>query len=138
MSLYETIGTNNPSYLLADPQGVDVIAIPCEPGNGIVKRGTIMYRKETGLWSPAAAENAIAANQLAVLDETVNTAGVATSTATIAEDARAYRAGRFIRGKVTLASDAAVTASVEVVLRTQGILFDQMVGNGTFKNTVNT
>ena len=138
MSLYETIGTNNPSYLLADPQGVDVIAIPCEPGNGIVKRGTIMYRKETGLWAPAAAENAIAANQLAVLDETVNTAGVAATGATIAEDARAYRAGRFIRGKVTLANDAAVTASAEVVLRTQGILFDQMVGNGTFKNTVNT
>ena len=138
MSLYEKIGTNNPSYLLADPQGADVIAIPCEPGNGIVKRGTIMYRKETGLWAPAAAENAISANQMAVLDETVNTAGVAATGATIAEDARAYRAGRFIRGKVTLASDASVTASVEVVLRTQGIVFNQMVGSGTFDNTVNT
>lgn len=39
MSMYEVIGTNNPEYLLADPQGADIIAIPCEPGNGVVKRG---------------------------------------------------------------------------------------------------
>ena len=45
MSMYEVIGTNNPEYLLADPQGADIIAIPCEPGNGMVKRGTGMYRK---------------------------------------------------------------------------------------------
>ena len=28
MSLYEVIGTNNPEYLLADPQGADVMTIP--------------------------------------------------------------------------------------------------------------
>lgn len=136
MSLYEIIGSNNPTYLLADPKDSDVISVPCEPGNGIVKRGTILYRKDTGLWAPAAAANAVATNQLAVLDETVDTTGVATASATIAEDARAYRAGHFIRGRVTLASDAAVTAAAEVVLRAQGIVFDQMVGTGTFNNTV--
>lgn len=136
MSLYEVVGRKDPSYLLSGPQGADVIAIPCEPGNGIVKRGTVMYRKETGLWAPAAAENAVVNNQLAVLDETVDTAGLDAGTKTIAEDARAYRAGHFVRGRVTLSADAAVTAGVEVTLRAQGIVFDQMVGTGTFDNSV--
>lgn len=130
MSLYSKIGESSPTYLLADPQGADVIAISCKPSNGTVKRGTVMYREANGMWSPAAAANAVAANQLAVLDETVDT----TASATIAEDARAFRAGRFIKGKVTLAADAAVTADVEVVLRTQGIVFDPMVSNETFNN----
>lgn len=130
MSLYSKIGESSPTYLLADPQGADVIAISCKPGNGTVKRGTVMYREANGMWSPAAAANAVATNQLAVLDETVDT----TASATIAEDARAFRAGRFIKGKVTLAADAAVTADVEVVLRTQGIVFDPMVSNETFNN----
>lgn len=136
MSLYETIGTNNPSYLLAIPTGADVFGIPMEPGNDIVKRGTIVYRKASGLWAPAAAANAVITNQLAVLDETVDTTGLVSGNKTIAEDARAYRAGTFIRGKVTLASDAAVTAAVEVVLREQGIVFDQIVSTATFDNTV--
>lgn len=135
MALYETIGTNNPSYLLADPIGADVFGIPMEPGNGTVKRGTIVYRTATGLWAPAAAANAVITNQLAVLDETVDTTGLETDEVTIAEDARAYRAGTFIKGKVTLASDAPVTAAVEVVLRAQGIVFDQMVSTSTFNNT---
>lgn len=136
MSMYEIVGKNNPTYLLADPQGADVIAIPCEPGNGTVKRGTVMFRKATGLWAPAATENAVITNQLAVLDETVDTTGVDGGTATIAEDAKAYRSGRFIRGKVTLANDAEVTAAAEVVLRAQGIVLNQMAGTGTFNNTV--
>lgn len=136
MSMYDVVGKNDPTYLLADPQGADVIAIPCEPGNGTVKRGTVMYRKATGLWAPAAEGNAVITNQLAVLDETVDTTGVDTGTAKIAEDAKAYRAGRFIRGKVTLAGDAPVTAAAEVVLRAQGIVLNQMAGTGTFNNTV--
>ena len=136
MSLYETIGTNNPSYLLAKPDNADVIGIPMEPGNGIVKRGTIVYRKDSGLWAPAAAANAIITNQLAILDETVDTTGLATEDATIAEDARAFRGGHFVSGKVTLALAAAVTAAVEVVLREQGMVFDQMVSTATFDNTV--
>ena len=28
MSMYEVIGANNPEYLLADPNGADLIAIP--------------------------------------------------------------------------------------------------------------
>lgn len=136
MSLYETIGTSNPSYLLADPQNADVIGIPMEPGNGTVARGTVVYRKSTGLWAPAAAAQAVITNQLAILDETVDTTGVATEDFTISEDARAFRAGHFVAGKVKLAADAALTDAVIVVLRNQGIVFDQMVSNAAFDNTV--
>lgn len=135
MALYETIGTSNPTYLLADPQGSDLIPVSMEPGNGTVKRGTVIYRKSTGFWAPAAADQAVITNELAVLNETVDTTGVADgSSGTIAEDAHAFRAGRLIAGKVTLANDAVLTDAVKVVLRTQGIVLDPMVGTATFNN----
>ena len=65
--LYSTIGTRTYANLLADPQGADVIAIPCKPGNGEVAAGTVMYREASGLYSPAAAANVVATNQLVVL-----------------------------------------------------------------------
>lgn len=131
MSLFETIGTSNPEYLMSDPQGADMIAIPCEPGNGTVKRGTVMYRKATGMYAPAAAANVISTNSLVVLDESVDTS----ADATVAEDARAYRAGRLIAGKVTLAADAAVTPDLALILRQQGIVLDQMEGTAEFNNS---
>lgn len=131
MSLFETIGTSNPEYLMSDPQGADMIAIPCEPGNGTVKRGTVMYRKATGMYAPAAAANVISTNSLVVLDESVDTS----ANATVAEDARAYRAGRLIAGKVTLAADAAVTPDLALILRQQGIVLDQMEGTAEFNNS---
>lgn len=130
MSLYEVIGTNNPEYLLADPNGADLIAIPCKPGNGKINRGTVMYRGTDGMWLPASAAEAVDTNMLAVLDESVDTA----ASATVAEDARAFRAGRLIAGKVTLKDGAELTAAVQIALRKQGIVFDQMVGTGTFTN----
>jgi len=81
MSLYEVIGTNNPTYLLADPQGADKMAIPCKPGNGVIGRGTVMYRGADGMWLPASAAEAVDTNMLAVLDETVDTDQNATITA---------------------------------------------------------
>lgn len=140
MALYETIGTSTPEVLLAKPYDADVIAIPCQPGNGIVKRGTIMYRTATGLWAPAATGNVVTTNLLAILDETVNTTGRVIpgeddATLTVAEDARAYRSGHFVWGKVTLANDGTVTAAHAVVLARQGIVFDQMVGTAAFDNT---
>lgn len=134
MSLYETIGTKNPTYLLSDPQGAEKIAIPMEPGNGTVERGTIVMRTSAGLWKPAATGDVTDTNMLAVLDDTVDTTGVAADAGTIAEDAAAYRAGRFIRGKVTLANGGAVTAAHEIVLRKQNIVFDVMVGAANFNN----
>jgi len=130
--MYEVIGTNNPTYLLADPQGADKMAIPCKPGNGVIGRGTVMYRGADGMWLAASAAEAVDTNMLAVLDETVDT----DANATIAEDAAAYRAGHLIAGKVTLKDGAALTAEVQLVLRKQGIVFDQMAGTETFANTV--
>nr|DAR77779.1 MAG TPA: hypothetical protein [Caudoviricetes sp.] len=132
MSLFEVIGRSIPGYLLADPQGAELIAIPCEPGNGVIKRGTVVYRKSNGMYAAAANAQVTATNMLAVIDETVDT----DANANVAENARAYRAGRLIYGKVTLASDAALSAANMVVLRGQNIVFDQMdatapeVGNG--------
>ena len=136
MNLYDTIGERQYDNLLADERNAETIAINMEPGNGIVKRGTVVYRKATGFWAPAAAANAVITNQLAIMDETVDTAGIAGEGTTTAEVARAFRSGTFITGKVTLAADAAVTVAAAVVLRTQGIVFDQMVGGETFDNKV--
>ena len=135
--LYNVVGTSEYDQLLADPQGADVISIPCEPGNGDIKRGTVMYRKSSGLWAPAASANVTTSNMLAVINEAVATGTAPASGVTaVAEDAAAYRAGIFVEGRVKLASDAALTAAHKVVLRLQGIVFDQKESNGTFTNTV--
>ena len=119
--LYKKIGESGYDQLLADPQGADVIAVPCEPGNGDIKRGTILYRKASGLWAPAAAAQIVNTNQLVVLNEDVATGNAPASGTTVtAEDAAAYRAGRFIK----------------VILRQQGIVFDQKENTSTFTNTV--
>lgn len=120
--LYGKIGEITPEILLGDPAGAEVIAVPCEPGNGIVKRGTILYRKSSGMYAPAATGDVVITNELVVIDEAVNT----DANMVIAEDARAYRSGRFVKGKVTLKNDGTVTAAHEVVLRAMGITFKPM------------
>ena len=135
--MYSTIGSRAYSNLLADPQGADLISIPCEPGNGDVTAGTVMYRKSSGLYAPAATAQVTASNQLVVLKEDVATGAAPGSgeTAT-AEDAAAYRAGCFVDGAVKLAAGAAVTAAHKVILRGQNIVFDVKETTGTFNNTV--
>lgn len=136
-SLYEVIGTNAYANLLADPQGADVISIPCEPGNGDVVAGTVMYRKSSGMYAPAATAQITTSNQLVVLKEAVATGSAPASGVTVtAEDAAAYRAGCFIDGAVKLAAGAALTDAHKVVLRLQGIVFDKKEATGTFNNTV--
>ena len=132
MSLYQVIGTHTPDWLLADPQGGEAIAIPCTPGKGTVKRGTVMFREANGMYSPAAAADAVDGKYLVILNEDVDT----NANATIAEDASAYRAGRFIEGRVTLASNAALTDAIKLTLRKQGIVFVQKDGTTTFNNEV--
>lgn len=135
-SLYEVIGTSTPKKLLADVNA-DPIAIPCEPGNGAITRGTLMYRKASGMWAPAAAANAVDTNMLAVINEDVGTgAAPASGVVAVAVDAAAYRAGTFINGTVTLAAGAALTDAIKVVLRKQGIVFDQDTTAAVFDNTV--
>lgn len=128
--LYSKIGEKNPEYLLADPQGADAIAIPMEPGNGVIARGTLVYRKASGFFAPATAAEAVAENFPVVLDETVDT----DANAEIAEDARAWRAGRFITSKVVLKDGKALSAANMAALRTCGIVFNQMIDADEFDN----
>lgn len=121
-ALYSVIGESNPTYLLADPQGADLISIPCEPGHETIFQGQLMYRKATGLYAPAAAENIIGTNNLVVLNEAVDTS----ADLTISEDAAAYRAGRLIASKLLVSGGSALTAAQKLVLRQQGILLDVM------------
>jgi hypothetical protein len=135
--MYDVIGTQAYVNLLADPQGADVISIPCEPGNGDITMGTVMYRKASGLYAPAAAANAVATNQLVVLGENVATGTApASGVVAVAEDAAAYRAGIFVDGAVKLAAGAALTDAIKVVLRGQNIVFDKKESVETFDNTV--
>lgn len=135
--IYSTVGAREYDQLLADPQGADLVTIPCKPGNGSIKRGTVMYREASGLWSPAAAANVVNTNQLAVLNENVETGNAPASGDTaVAEDGAAWRAGRFVAGRVTLAADAALTDAHKVILRQQGIVFDPMESTAGFNNSV--
>jgi len=135
--IYDVIGTSTPVNLLADPQGADKITIPCEPGNGDIPAGTLMYRKASGLWAPAAAAQVVNTNQLAVLKEAVASGSAPASGVTaVAEDGLAYRAGCFIDGVVKLAAGAALTDANKVILRQQGIVFDKKESTTTFTNTV--
>ena len=54
----------------------------------------------------------------------------------MAEDAAAYRKGRFVSGRVTLAAGAALTAAHKVVLRKQDIVFDVKETTTTFDNSI--
>ena len=129
-TLFQTIGKYDPEYLLADPNGCQKIAIPCEPGNGVIARGTVMYRKESGMFAPATSSEATDTAYLVVLDEDVDTS----ANAGVAEDAAAYERGILFADKVTLKDSEAVTDKIEVILRKQGITLRQMVNTSTFKN----
>lgn len=137
--LFATIGTSVKSNLLSDPNGADKINVPCEPGSGTIKRGTIVYRKASGLWAPALAANIVNTNIFAVLDETITTEDTPDAGDTaVADDAVAYRTGRFINGAVTLANDGTVTEAHKVVLARQGIFFDHKVETASFENSATT
>lgn len=136
-NLYGIVGQSVPDHLLVDPLNGNPIAIPMEPGNGTVKRGTVVYRKATGFWAPAAAANIVNTNLFAVLNEEIVTGDAPASGETaVAENAAAYRTGRFKDGRVTLASDAALTAAHKVVLARQGIFFNVTETAAEFENGV--
>lgn len=119
--MYKTIGTWDPSYLLADPNGAQPISIPCAPGNGVIERGQIMKRGSNGMYVPAAAADIVNTNYLVVVDDVVDTTE---KNATVAAEARAYRAGRLIESKLLLSGGGTLTAAHKLVLRQQGIMLD--------------
>lgn len=124
-NLFGTIGTHEPSYLLAANFITDAIAISVEPGNGTVPSGAVMYRKSGVLYAPAAAANIAETNNLVVLRDDVDT----TTSETVAVAAAAYREGKFIAGKVLVKNGddyEPVTAAQAVILRKQNIEFSPM------------
>lgn len=120
--LYDTIGKSDPTYLQADPNGCQKEAVSVEPGHGVIARGTVLYRKSSGMYAPASAAEAVDANDLVVADESVDT----DAEAHIAEVAAAYRAGQLVRDRVLLADGTPVSDAVALALRRLGIHMDRM------------
>lgn len=137
--LYEVIGTSNYANLLADPQGADAIAVNLTPGNGKLKRGQLLKKEATGMYAPAGTSDIATTTAFVVLNEDVDT-GASVTPGAAAEVAAAYRAGRFVDGKVLLTSNGTLTAAHKLILRKQNILFDKAestsgVANGSYTIT---
>lgn len=119
-NLFGTIGTHEPSYLLASNFDTDAIAISVEPGNGTIPAGAVMYRKSGVLYAPAASANIASNNNLVVLRDDVDT----TTNAAVAVAAAAYRKAKFLAGRV-LYNDSgeykAITSAHAIVLRGQNL-----------------
>ncbi len=131
MDIYGVIGNNNMDNLMEDPRGAEKIAINVLPGIGAVGKGTLMYRMSTGYYTVAPDANVTTGYDLVVLAEDID-AGTAPNA--VAEDAAAYRAGRFVSGKVLLASGNALTAANLLALRQEGIVIKPDDTVGTFDN----
>ena len=119
-NLFSTIGTKDPSYLLASNYDTDAIAVSMEPGNGVVPAGAVLYKKSGVLYAPAGTSNIATTNNLVVLRDDVDT----DTSAGIAVAAAAYRKGKFIAGKVLYDNSGtyeAITAAHAIVLRMQNI-----------------
>lgn len=132
--LFDTIGTSVYDQILAKVEA-DPIAVNLLPGQGVMKRGTVLYKNASGFYLPAASAQITDSNDLVVLNETVDTGSDATA---VAEVAAAYREGTFISGKIMYdnsGTPTAVTEAHKVVLRLFGIKFNQSVeSSGTFEN----
>ena len=118
-SLYGTIGSSVVDYLETAGGKFDTAAISMEPGNGVVKRGTVVYLKSGVLYAPAAADNISENNNLMVLRKDVDT----NESATTAALASAYSSGSLL-GKFVVLSDGVtnLNAAQALILRKQGIV----------------
>ena len=124
-NLFGTIGTHEPSYLLASNVLTDAIGVSMEPGNGTVPAGAVIYRKTGVLYAPATTSDIAANKNLLVLRDDVDT----TTNAGVAVAAAAYRQGKFIAGKVLYNNSGtyeAITAAHAIVLRGQNIELSPM------------
>lgn len=119
MELYSVIGNKTYANLLADPRGGDPIAVNVAPGQGVLKKGQLLYKDSAGLYNIATTSQLTANYDLVVLGE-----DLAANTGAVADVALAYRAGTFIDGKVFYTEGTALTDAYKLVLRQQGIVFD--------------
>lgn len=122
--LYKNIGQSVPETLEAGGGKTDSFLM--EPGNGIVKHGTVLYRKETGFYAPAAAGNIDTGNSLVVLVEDTDT----DADLNVANPAAAYYEGLLLAKDVVLSDGVTtLTAAQAHILRKQGIIlapFDEL------------
>ena len=132
--LFDTIGTSVYDQILAKVEA-DPIAVNLLPGQGVMKRGTVLYKNASGFYLPAGTSQISTSYDLVVLNEDVDTGNDGTA---VAEVAAAYREGTFINGKVKYDNSGTltpVTDAHKVVLRLFGIKFNQSVeSSGVFKN----
>ena len=133
-NLYDTIGSSTPEQILAKVEA-DPIAVNLLPGQGELKRGTLLYKNASGFYAKAGTSQISTSYDLVVLNENVDTGNDGTA---VAEVAAAYREGTFIDGKVKYDNSGTptdVTEAHKVVLRLFGIKFNQSVESaGTFEN----
>ena len=94
--LFDTIGTSAYDQILAKVEA-DPIAVNLLPGQGVMKRGTVLYKNASGFYLPAGTSQISTSYDLVVLNEDVDTGNDGTA---VAEVAAAYREGTFIDGKV--------------------------------------
>lgn len=132
MAFYKEIAESNPEYLIAYPLGAERIGISVAPGQGIIKRGTVVYQQANGLFAPAGSAQIVGTNYIAVLDETVDT----NENASVAAAVRAYIKGRLFAKYIILANNDTLTAANELVLRQQGITLDEIVGDRVLKTAI--
>ena len=121
-NLFQTYEPIEPSYLLADNEYTDQIAVSVEPGHGVIPAGAVLYRKASSdLYAPAAAANIIAANDLVVLAANCDT----TTSTTRAMPAKVYTNAHFIEGYVLVFDGSSeygpVTQTQAAILRGQNI-----------------
>lgn len=114
--LFKNLGQSPVETLEAG--GGKQIAVSMEPGNGTVKHGTVIYRKDSGLYAPAAAANIVTTNNLAVLVTDTDT----DTSATVAEAAAAYISGELLAKDVVDGDGSTLTPAQALVLRKQGIV----------------
>lgn len=126
--LYAAIGESKDYSLLAETGTERTVGLAVKPGSGLLERGTIVMMGADGLYAPAVTAKFTGA--LAVLAEDVDTTSASTG---IAPSARAYSAGRFLKGKLKLAAGALAAGDL-VEMRRQGILVEDM--DGTVNNEV--
>lgn len=129
-NLYKSIKSETKN-LLSDPQDAYLISIPCEPGNGDIPTGTVMYRAESGLYKPASSEEISGEVALAILKDGVSTGDAAKSGA-VACEAAAYRAGRFLDGSVYYKGKGEVPVAD---LSNDTVTADKVIAGYTFHNS---
>lgn len=115
--LYKNLGQSANETLEAG--GGKQIAVSLEPGHGTVKHGTVLYRKSSGLYAPAAAGNITENDNLVVLVTDTDT----DTSLTVAEAAAAYISGELLAKDVVLSDgETNLTAAQALILRKQGIV----------------